>query len=81
MIIGKANIRPTKHYWLYHSDVEWDLVVLTVISPTKTRVNEVRGKNRFGCIKKFKKFVIKVHAERDEINNIVWVINAFKMSW
>ena len=78
MIIGKISIRPTKHYQLYHSDVEWDLVVTAILSPTKTHPNKRLGKDRFTYIKMFKKFVIKVHTKNDEINEIIWVINAFK---
>ena len=79
MTIGKISIRPTKHYILHHLDVEWDLVIKTILSPTKTRLNKRHGKNRFTYIKKFKKFVIELHVEKDPIENIIWVINAFKI--
>lgn len=79
MTIGKISIRPTKHFHLYHSDVEWDLVIGTILSPTKTRQNKRHGKNRFTYIKRFKKYVIEVHIERDFIEDIIWVINAFKV--
>lgn len=78
MIIGKISIRPTKHYQLYHSDVEWDLVVTAILSPTKTHPNKRLGKDRFTYIKRFKKFVIEVHTKNDEVNEKIWVINAFK---
>ena len=79
MKIGKINIRPTEHYFLYHSDVSWDLVIKTILSPTKSRLNKRRGKDRFTYIKYFKDHVIEIHVKKDEINNIIWVINAFKM--
>ena len=78
MTIGKISIKPTKHYQLYHLDVEWDLVVTTILSPTKTHLNKRLGKDRFTYIKSFKKFIIEVHTKNDEVNEIVWVINAFK---
>ena len=78
MIIGKISIRPTKHYQLYHSDVDWDLVVMTILSPTKTHPNKRLGKDRFTYIKRFKKFVVEVHTKNDEVSEKVWVINAFK---
>ena len=78
MIIGKIGIKPTKHYQLYHSDVEWDLVVMAILSPTKTHPNKRLGKDRFTYIKRFKKFVVEVHTKIDEVNEKVWVINAFK---
>lgn len=79
MVIGKISIRPTKHYLLEHSDVEWDLVVTTVLSPTKTHLNKRLGKDRFTYIKRFKKFIVEIHTKNDEINNKIWVINAFKV--
>lgn len=79
MTIGKISIKPTKHYLLHHSDVEWDLVITTILSPTKTRLNKRYGKNRFTYIKKFKKFVIEIHVEKDPIEDIIWIINAFKV--
>ena len=78
MIIGKISIKPTKHYLLEHSDVEWDLVVIVILSPTKTHLNKRLGKDRFTYTKRFKKFVVEVHTKNDEINSIIWVINAFK---
>ncbi|MBI2499794.1 hypothetical protein HYV88_06120 [Candidatus Woesearchaeota archaeon] len=80
MIIGKISIKPTEHYLKYHSaEVRWDLVVKTILSPTKCRLNKRRGKNRFTYIKRFKKYVIELHVEKDPIEEIVWVINAFKI--
>lgn len=79
MNIGKTSIRPTFHYLTFHSDVEWDLVVKTVLSPTKTHENKRYGKNRVTYIKASEKQIIEIHAERDEINQIIWVINAFRM--
>jgi len=80
MTIGKISIRPTKHYSLEHSDVNWDLVVTTILSPTKTHPNRRLGKDRFTYIKRFKKFVIEVHTKNDYVENKIWVINAFKVS-
>ncbi len=79
MIVGKTNIRPTKHYLLEHLDVEWDLVVLTILSPTKTHPNRRLGKDRFTYLKKFREFIIEVHTKNDEVNNVLWIINAFKI--
>jgi len=79
MSIGKISIRPTKHYQIHHSDVEWDLVIAAILSPTKTRQNKRHGKNRFTYIRRYKEFTIEIHAERDPIEEIIWVINAFKM--
>jgi len=78
-MISKTSIRPTAHYLIFHSDVKWDLVVKTVLSPTKTRLNKRHGKRRFSYIKVFKKFVIEVHAEIGPIEETIWVINAFRM--
>ena len=78
MTIGKISIRPTEHYLLYHSDVNWDLVIKTVLSPDKSRPNKRLGKNRFTYIKYFKDFIIEIHAKKDSIENLIWVINAFK---
>ena len=78
-MIGKASIRPTAHYLMFHSDVEWELVVKTVLSPTKTRPNKRHGKNRFTYIRVSKKFVIEVHAEIDPVEQTIWIINAFRM--
>ena len=55
------------------------IVITTVLSPTKTHPNKNLGKDRFTYIKKFKKFVIEVHTKNDYLNEIIWVINAFKM--
>ena len=78
MTIGKISIRPTKHYLIEHPDVEWDLVVMAILSPTKAHSNKRLGKDRFTYIKIFKKFVIEVHTKNDFINDKIWVINAFK---
>ena len=75
MQIGKGSIRPTGHYILEHSDVSWDLIVKTILSPVKIHL----GKDRFTYIKKFKKFVIEAHTKNDEMENEIWVINAFKI--
>lgn len=79
MTIGKISIRPTKHFLIHHSDVEWDLVIQTILSPSKTKPSKRHGKNRFTYIKRFKKFVIEIHTERDDIEDIIWIINAFKI--
>lgn len=79
MIIGKICIKPTKHYILEHSDVEWDLAIMTILSPTKTHLNKRLGKDRFTYIKKFKDFIVEVHTKNDEYENKIWVINAFKV--
>ena len=75
--VGKNVIRPTKHYLKKHSDVPWDLVVLTILSPTRALKNKRAGKDRFTHIRKFKDYIIKVHVKIDHNQN-VWVINAFK---
>jgi hypothetical protein len=77
MLVGKSSILPTKHYLLNHSDVKWDLVVLTILSPTKIRPNLRYGKDRFTYIKRFSKFVVELHVKRDDVDCLVWVINAF----
>ncbi|MBI2576474.1 hypothetical protein HYV84_04620 [Candidatus Woesearchaeota archaeon] len=79
MDIGKISIKPTGHYQAFHSDVEWELVISAILSPHKVRLNKRYGKDRFSYIKKFKKFVIEVHTKNDELEGIVWVINAFKV--
>lgn len=79
MIVSKINIGPTKHYLLYHADVEWDLVIKTILSPTKSRLNKRMGKDRFTYTKYFKDYVIEIHVKKDPIENIIWIINAFKM--
>ena len=76
-MIGKISIIPSKHYLLDHSDVEWGLVINTIISPSKTMLNKRYGKQRITYIKNFKSFKIKIHAEKT-INNEIIVINAFK---
>lgn len=79
MTIGKISIKPTKHYYQHHSDVEWDLVITTILSPTKTHPNRRLGKDRFTYVKVFKKFVIEVHTKNDPVDDNIWVINAFKI--
>lgn len=79
MIIGKISIRPTTHYLQNHADVDWDLVIMAILSPTKTHPNKRLGKDRFTYIKKFKEYVIEVHTKNDEIEQKIWVINAFKV--
>ena len=71
------QIRPTQHFVKYHSDVDWEFVVRTILSPDKTRAEKIQ--NRFTYVKKFKKHVVEVHAEHSENEMIIWVINAFKM--
>ncbi|HLC56296.1 MAG TPA: hypothetical protein VJJ23_03615 [Candidatus Nanoarchaeia archaeon] len=78
MTVAKINIKPTNHYLLEHSDVGWDLVIMTILSPTKTHPNKRLGKDRFTYIKKFKKYIIEIHTKNDNINNVIWVINAFR---
>lgn len=79
MTIGKISIRPTRHYLIHHSDVDWDLIIKTILSPDKTKPSKRHGKNRFTYIKIFKKFAIELHTERDYTDDIIWVINAFKI--
>ena len=79
MNIGKISIRPTEHYLKYHSDVEWDLVILTILSPNKTKQNKRHGKNRFTYIKIFKNYIVELHVEKDNVENQIWIINAFKV--
>ncbi|MBI2672434.1 hypothetical protein HYX16_05870 [Candidatus Woesearchaeota archaeon] len=79
MAITKVGIKPTKHYFLYHADVSWDLVIKTILSPTKSRLNKRKGKDRFTYIRYFKDFVIELHVKKDVIEDTIWVINAFKM--
>ncbi len=78
MIIGKITIRPTQHYLQYHTDVEWDIVVEAIVSPTKTQPNKRRGKDRFTYIKRMQKWIVEIHTKNDEVNSVIWVINAFK---
>ncbi len=80
MIVSKLSIRPTDHYHKYHSDVSWILVIKAILSPTKTKVDKRYGKNRFTYIRKSKKYMIKIHVEKDDAEDIIWVINAFKIS-
>ncbi|PIU21539.1 MAG: hypothetical protein COT15_01680 [Candidatus Diapherotrites archaeon CG08_land_8_20_14_0_20_34_12] len=70
-------IRSTIHYLTFHNNVSWDLVVATILSPNKIRLNSQYGKNRFTFVKIFGDFAIEVHVKKDE--NFIWVINAFKM--
>ena len=79
MQVGKINIRPTKHYLLYHADVPWDQVIATILSPSKTHPNERLGKDRYTYIKYHKKSVIEIHVKIDSIENMIWVINAFRI--
>ena len=79
MYIGKINIRPTNHYLVYHADVGWDLVVRAILSPTKWRINKRKGKDRMTYIRYSKEYVVEVHVKKDNVNNTIWVINAFKM--
>lgn len=79
MTIGKISIRPTKHYLLHHSDVEWDLVIMTILSPDSVKPSKRHGKRRFAYMKRFRKYVIEIHTERDYVEDTVWVINAFKI--
>lgn len=79
MAIGKISIRPTKHFQMHHSDVEWELVIMAILSPSNVHPSKRHGKNRFTYIKRFKVFVVEVHTERDAVEDIIWVINAFKM--
>lgn len=71
------KVRPTKHYLRFHSDVDWELVIRTVLSPDKTRKERVA--NRYTYVKRFKKFAVEVHAEYSAEELTIWVINAFKM--
>lgn len=79
MIIGKTSIRPTKHYLLYHSDVDWELVIKAILSPTKTHPNTRHGKNRWTYIKASQNYIVEVHVEKDPVESIIWVINAFRI--
>ena len=78
MFNGKISIRPTDHYKLEHSDVDWNLVIKTILSPTKTHPNKRYGKDRFTYVKVFQDFYVEIHTKNDYVNNIIWVINAFK---
>ena len=71
------KVRPTEHYLKYHSDVDWELVVRTVLSPDKIRKEKI--KNRYTYIKRFERFAIEIHCEYSVEELTVWVINAFKM--
>ena len=79
MNFGKTSIKPTFHYLTFHSDVEWHLVVTAVMCPTKTHANKRHGKNRVTYIRASRKRIVEIHAEKDEINQVIWIINAFKM--
>jgi hypothetical protein len=72
--IGKISIRPTTHYLKYHSDVEWVFVIATILSPSKTQPNRMRGRDRFTYNKEYKKFIIETHTKNDAIR----VINTFR---
>lgn len=72
------KVRPTKHYLRYHIDVDWELVVRTVLSPDKIRRGKL--KNRYTYVKKFRKWVVEVHTEYSLEELTMWVINAFKMA-
>ena len=78
MMIGKLSIKPTDLYILNHSDVDWTIVIRTILSPTRTHPNKHKGKDRFTYIKKFKKYIVEIHTKNDNINGIIWVINAFQ---
>ncbi len=71
------KIRPTGHYLRYHADVDWELVIRTVLSPDKTRKEKIE--TRYTYIKRFKKFAVEVHAEYSVEELTMWVINAFRM--
>ena len=77
--INKLSVRPTKHLLEHHSEIKWELIIKTILSPDKTRLNKRKGKDRFTYVKYFKEFVIEVHTKNDMIENVIWVINAFKM--
>lgn len=79
MGIGKISIKPTRHYETCHNDVEWDLIITAILSPNKVKPNKRHGKNRFTYIKRFKQFIVEIHVEKDPIEEIIWVINAFKI--
>ncbi|MFH0752161.1 MAG: hypothetical protein V1914_01030 [archaeon] len=76
MKVGKTSIKPTKHYLEHHINVEWDKIILTILSPTKILLNKRHGKDRLTFIRKTKNSIIKVHAKREYDN--IWVINAFE---
>lgn len=71
------KVWPTGHYIKYHSDVDWELVIRTVLSPNKVRKERIP--NRYTYVKRFRKFVIEIHAEYSEEELAIYVINAFKM--
>ena len=75
--VARSVIRPTRHYLEHHSDVGWEMVLLTVLSPSRTRPNTRLGEGRYTYIKYFKRSVIEVHVRVDNEEN-VWVINAFQ---
>lgn len=74
---GKRTVRPTRHYIENHCDVDWDLVLLAVLSPTRTHPNSRRGKDRHTFLRTTKNGTIEVHAKIDNEGN-AWVINAFR---
>ncbi|MAE13342.1 hypothetical protein CMO92_02145 [Candidatus Woesearchaeota archaeon] len=78
MNLGKINIRPTIHLLKHHNDLPWDLVVSTILSPTKTHPNKRKGKDRFTYIKYTKERIIEVHTKEDPVNQTIWAINAFQ---
>jgi len=78
MKVGKVSIRSTNHYLIYHQDVEWCLVLITILSPTKTLKDARYGKDRLTYIKQFKKYFIKIHVKYDRNEQKIYVINAFK---
>jgi len=74
---GKRTVRPTRHYIENHSDVDWDAVLLTVLSPTWTHQNPRYGKDRHTFLRTTRNSTIEVHVKIDNEGN-VWVINAFR---
>jgi hypothetical protein len=53
------KIRPTEHYLKYHADVDWELVIRTILSPNKTRKEKIA--KRYTYVKRFEKFTVEVH--------------------
>jgi hypothetical protein len=74
---GRSSVRPTHHFLEHHADVEWELVVLTIVCPTRWYPTPRIGKNRYTFIRIAKKHIIEIHASIDGDGN-AWVINAFK---
>ena len=60
----------------YHSDIGWDLVIQTILSPSKVLADKRYGKDRITYIKVTKNRMIKVHTKKDECEGTIWVINA-----